>query len=1056
MSPSILDRALNVGEAKKFKAYQKRVALINAFEGELEQDTDAELRERMDALRSRAAEGESLDALLPECFAIVRETGKRKMGMRHFDVQMIGGMVLHDGCIAEMKTGEGKTLTATLAVVLNSLAVRSPISDRSGQAHKQDRADPDPDFAEYPDLVDPDSAIDPEAVEEEMIDDSASADSPALNGVSANGHDSRSGSATAPDPDARTDGTGDGSGGGGGGGGSLSRRGVHVVTVNDYLARRDAEWMRPIYDALGVSVGVLQNMQPYDEKQQAYACDVIYATNSELGFDYLRDNMAKDLSEKVQRGHWFAVVDEVDNILIDEARTPLIISGAPEQAADLYVKFARLAPRMTVGKTPEGMDTRMKKGFLADFDFEIDEKHKSVSITEQGVAKAEKFLGIDHLYRAENGHLVNHLIQSLRAQALYKRDVDYAVVDGEVKIIDEFTGRILDGRRWSEGLHQAIEAKEGVSVQEENQTLATITYQNYFRLYDKLAGMTGTALTEATEFMKIYELPVVQVPTNMPMVREDRNDQVYKTRDGKWNAVVNEIGARHESGQPVLVGTISVEVSELLSERLKKRGIEHAVLNAKPEHAAREAETVAEAGQPGAVTIATNMAGRGVDIKLGGNPEHLAGQALAKEGIEPEHEDYEGRMKEILPELERRVEEDRERVMAAGGLFICGTERHESRRIDNQLRGRAGRQGDPGESRFFLSAEDDLVRLFAGDRIYRILDKLGGVDEQGNEEPIEAGMLSKQIEKAQKKVEEQNFLQRKHVLEYDDVANEQRRVIYAYRDEVLEGKPIGEEARREVLNTIERTIEQYTPGDFMEDWDLDGLFTALGQFFQLDLSDEDLDPEKVDRISLTDSVTELAIERYNARERELGEELMGALERFLLLQIIDERWREHLFDMDYLREGIHLRGFAQLDPLVAYKNEAFTLFGDLMSSVWADYTRMIFNVQVNVENENGGGQAGGQAPPIPAFAPGGSSTRAGRVSYSGGQSAMGAGAIAAAAAAGGIQQGGEQAYAENGGEGELEALPVVEQRVVDHEHEVGRNDPCWCGSGKKFKKCHGS
>ena len=425
---------------------------------------------------------------------------------------------------------------------------------------------------------------------------------------------------------------------------------------------------------------------------------------------------------------------------------------------------------------------------------------------------------------------------------------------------------------------------------------------------------------------------------------------------------MNEIAARHESGQPVLVGTISVEVSELLSEQLKQRGIEHAVLNAKPEHAAREAETVAEAGQPGAVTIATNMAGRGVDIKLGGNPEHLAGQALAKEGIGPEHEDHERRIGEILPELERRVEEDRERVMAAGGLFICGTERHESRRIDNQLRGRAGRQGDPGESRFFLSAEDDLVRLFAGDRIYRILDKLGGVDEEGNEEPIEAGMLSKQIEKAQKKVEEQNFLQRKHVLEYDDVANEQRRVIYAYRDEVLEGKPIGEEARREVVNTIERTIEQYTPGDFMEDWDLDGLFTALGQFFPLDLSDEDLDPEKVDRISLTDRVTELAIERYNAREEELGEELMGALERFLLLQIIDERWREHLFDMDYLREGIHLRGFAQLDPLVAYKNEAFTLFGDLMGSVWADYTRMIFNVQVNVEERERwrAGAAGGQ------------------------------------------------------------------------------------------------
>jgi preprotein translocase subunit SecA len=969
--PSLLDRALNVGEAKKFKTYQKRVALIGAFEAELEHDSDAELRERMDVLRQRASDGESLDALLPECFAIVRETGKRTMGMRHFDVQLIGGMALHEGQIAEMKTGEGKTLTATLAVVLNSLAVR-------------DARPPEPGEPDRP----------PE------------------------------------------------------------RKGVHLVTVNDYLARRDAEWMSPLYDALGVSIGVLQNMQPYEEKQRAYACDVVYGTNSEFGFDYLRDNMAKDLGEKVQRGHYFAIVDEVDNILIDEARTPLIISGAPEQAADLYVRFARLAPQMKVGKTPEGMDPRTKKQFMADFDFEVDEKQKTVAISEQGVAKAERFLGIDHLYRAENGHLVNHLIQALRAQALYKRDVDYAVIDGEVKIIDEFTGRILDGRRWSEGLHQAVEAKEGVSVQEENQTLATITYQNYFRLYDKLAGMTGTALTEATEFMKIYDLPVVQIPTNMEMVREDRNDQVYKTKEGKWNAVVKEIAARHENGQPVLVGTISVEVSELLGERLAKRGIKHTVLNAKPEHAALEAETVAEAGQPGAVTIATNMAGRGVDIKLGGNPEHLAAQQLAREGVELANADeYERRMKEILPEVERKLADSREQVVAAGGLFICGTERHESRRIDNQLRGRSGRQGDAGESRFFLSAEDDLVRLFAGDRIYRILDKLGGVDEEGNEEPIEAGMLSKQIEKAQKKVEEQNFLIRKRVLEYDDVMNEQRRVIYKYRDEVLEGKSIGEEARAEVAKVVERTIDQYTPGDFIEDWDLDNLFTALGQLFPLDLGSEDLDRDTVDRNSLSDRIVDMALERYNAREQELGEELMGALERFLLLQIIDERWREHLFDMDYLREGIHLRGFAQIDPLVAYKNEAFNLFGDLMNSVWSDYARMIFNVQVNVENQNGGGGAGGSS--IPPFAAAGNATRAGRVSYSGGHSAAGAGALAAAAAAAGV--GGASAQAAFGDDGqEAEALPVVAQRVLDDEHQVGRNDPCWCGSGKKFKKCHGA
>src|SRR3954447_14498329 len=643
----ILDRALNVGESKQFKQYEKRVALINAFEPELELETDEELRERFDALRERAAGGEDLDELLPECFAITREASKRTLGMRHFDVQMVGGMVLHGGAIAEMRTGEGKTLTATLPVVLNS----------------------------------------------------------------------------------------------------LSGKGVHLVTVNDYLARRDAEWMGPIYEFLGIRVGILQNMQAYEDKQYAYACEVTYGTNSEFGFDYLRDNMATSLQEKVQNGggfdeeagkpitgHAFAIVDEVDNILIDEARTPLIISGAPEQAADLYLRFAKLARTMESGKKPEGMDPRTKKEFVADFDFEFDEKHKQVAVTERGVEKAERFLGIDHLYRAENGHLVNHLHQALKAESLYKRDVDYAVIDDEVKIIDEFTGRILDGRRWSEGLHQAVEAKEGVAIQEENQTLATITYQNFFRMYTKLSGMTGTALTEATEFMKIYKLPVVQVPTNRPMVRRDRNDQVYKTKDGKWTALLNAIKERHELGQPILVGTISVEVSEMISRRLDKMGIAHAVLNAKPEHAAREGDTVAEAGRPGAVTIATNMAGRGVDIKLGGNPEHQTQLELRNLGLAPGDPDYEERFAEILPKVEERVASDHDKVLEAGGLFICGTERHESRRIDNQLRGRAGRQGDPGESRFFLSAEDDLVRLFAGDRIYKILDRLGTVDEEGNEE----------------------------------------------------------------------------------------------------------------------------------------------------------------------------------------------------------------------------------------------------------------------------------------------------------------------------------
>jgi len=954
----LLDRALNVGESKRFKEYEQRVALINAFEPELELDTDEELRERMDALRERGRNGESLDDLLPECFAIVRETGKRTMEMRHFDVQLIGGMVLHGGNIAEMKTGEGKTLTATLAVVLNS----------------------------------------------------------------------------------------------------LGGKGVHVVTVNDYLARRDAEWMFPIYHALGVQVGVLQNMQPYEDKQMAYAADVTYGTNSEFGFDYLRDNMATSLEEKVQHGgrldedgkpitsHPFAIVDEVDNILIDEARTPLIISGAPEQAADLYAKFARLAPQMQSGKAPEGMDPRAKREFVADFDYEFDEKHKTVAITEQGVAKAEKFLGIDHLYRAENGHLVNHLIQALKAESLYKRDVDYAVIDNEVKIIDEFTGRILEGRRWSEGLHQAVEAKEGVRVQEENQTLATITLQNYFRLYDKLAGMTGTALTEATEFMKIYELGVVQIPTNKPMVRNDRNDQVYKTKDGKWSAVVREIVERHQREQPVLVGTISVEVSELLSEQLRRHGIPHTVLNAKPEHAEREGEIIAEAGQPGAVTIATNMAGRGVDIKLGGNAEHLTRLELAKLGLEPGDPDYDARFKDVLPAIEARVEESREKVVDAGGLFICGTERHESRRIDNQLRGRSGRQGDPGESRFFLSAEDDLVRLFAGDRIYRILDRLGTTDDEGNEEPIEAGMLSKQIEKAQKKVEEQNFLIRKRVLEYDDVMNEQRRVVYAYRDEVLEGRDMGGPAREEVANVIERTVDEYMASDYMEDWDLDGMFVAMEDIWPVGIGADEVRREQWDRNELVERLSNDAIALYDEREKELGDELMRALERYLLLQIIDQRWREHLYDMDYLREGIHLRGFAQIDPLVAYKNEAFELFQDLMNTIWSDFARMIFHVEVEVQGPNGGA-------PQSYEAPGGSQTRGGRVSYSGGVGTTQPSALAAAAAGGGVAGMAAEGYAEE----EDPAIPQpVQQRRVEAAEQVGRNDPCWCGSGKKFKKCHGA
>ncbi|HVF79488.1 MAG TPA: preprotein translocase subunit SecA [Solirubrobacteraceae bacterium] len=939
---ALLDRALRMGEAKQFKQFEKRVARINDFEPELELESSDELRARIDALREQARNGAKLDDLLPETFAIVRETGTREMSMRHFDVQMIGGMVLHNGSIAEMKTGEGKTLTATLAVVLNS----------------------------------------------------------------------------------------------------LPGTGVHLVTVNDYLARRDAEWMSPIYLALGMKVGVLQNMQAIPDKLDAYGADVTYGTNSEFGFDYLRDNMAASLEEKVQRGHPFGIVDEVDNILIDEARTPLIISGSPEAAGDMYGQFAKLAKRMVPGKKPEGMDPRMKKDYEADYDFEFEEKHKTVAVTEQGVAKAERFLGISHLYKAENGPLVNHLQQALKAESLYKRDVDYAVIDGEVMIIDEFTGRILEGRRWSEGLHQAIEAKEGVHVQEENQTLATITLQNYFRLYEKLAGMTGTALTEATEFMKIYKLSVVEIPTNRNMIRQDKNDQVYKTKGGKWSAVSREIIERHEAGQPVLVGTVSVEVSELLSEDLKQRGVKHVVLNAKPEFAEREGEIVAEAGQPGAVTIATNMAGRGVDIKLGGNAEHLTELEMKKLGLKPGDPDYDERFADVLPKIEARVEADRQKVLDAGGMYIVGTERHESRRIDNQLRGRAGRQGDPGESRFFLSAEDDLVRLFAGDRIYKILDRLGTVDEEGNEEPIEAKMLTNQIEKAQKKVEEQNFLQRKRVLEYDDVMNEQRRIVYKFRDELLEGKDMGEQVRAEIGNVIERTISEFTPGDYIEDWDIDGMVTALDDMFPVSMLDaDDLSPEQTDRELLGNRITDDAIELYDAREQELGDEIMRAVERYILLQFIDTRWREHLYDMDYLREGIHLRGFAQIEPIVAYKNEAFTLFQDLMDTIWADFTRMVFNLEFEAVEE-------GEEQTAERYETSGTSTRPGRVSYSGGSAAEPS-ALAIAAAGGG--SGVAEEYYEEG-----ELPPPVAQRVLAEEEQVGRNDPCWCGSGKKFKKCHGA
>jgi preprotein translocase subunit SecA len=939
----MVTKVLRVGEGRKFKSYEKRAETINGIEPEMELLEDSELREEADSLRKRAAEGESLDDLLPDAFALTREAARRSIGQRHYDVQLIGGMALHDGAIAEMKTGEGKTLTATLAAFLNSLGSS-----------------------------------------------------------------------------------------------------VHIVTVNDYLARRDAEWMKPIYDMLGVSVAAIQEGDDHATRQRKYACGVVYGTNSEFGFDYLRDNMADSLEHCVQPGHHFAIVDEVDNILIDEARTPLIISGAPEQAAQTYYTFARLARQMNGVQAKDRLRSlgESKDTSEADYDYEYDEKHKTVAPTERGVKRAEEFLGVDNLYLGEHGSLVNHLVQSLKAEALYKKDTDYAVIDGEVKIIDEFTGRILDGRRWSEGLHQAVEAKEGVAIGEENQTLATITLQNYFRLYDKLSGMTGTALTEATEFMKIYKVPVVEIPTHRPMIRADQNDQIFKTKDGKWKAVLEEITARHEKGQPILVGTVSVEVSEMIADELKRRGIEHAVLNAKPEHAQREGELIAQAGRKGAVMIATNMAGRGVDIKLGGDPEQLAIHELKKKGIAPGDDGYEEALAAKLAEREPLCAAEAEEVCELGGLFICGTERHESRRIDNQLRGRSGRQGDPGETRFFLSAEDDVIRLFAGDRIYKILDRLGPVDEEGEEMPLEAGMLTKTVENAQKKVEEQNFLIRKRVLEYDDVMNEQRRVVYRYRREILEGRDMSEVARDEMEGVIERLVDTYMPGDILEEWDLGELDTQLRQVWPVGVEVGSMAPETVDREKLKDELDDDLMNAYDEREQLFGEELMRFLERSILLQVIDNRWREHLYDMDYLREGIHLRSFAQIDPLVAYKNEGFAMFEELMYSIWEEFSKLIFHVEVEIDPSQARQQ----------FAPNGGDTPA--LAYSGGTLDGQPSALqqVAAGAGGGI----EAIAAPTGEQGGNGVTEVVETVVKDERENIGRNDPCWCGSGKKYKKCHGA
>jgi preprotein translocase subunit SecA len=852
------------------------VEQVAALEPEISALSDSALRAKTDEFRKRLTEGETLDDLMPEAFAVAREAAKRATGMRPFDVQVMGAVVLHQGSIAEMKTGEGKTLVATMPVYLNALA---------GQ-------------------------------------------------------------------------------------------GVHLVTVNDYLAGRDAAWMGPVYEFLGLKVAALQNNMEAAERRDAYLADITYGTNTEFGFDYLRDNMVLRADQQVQRGHFFCIVDEVDSILIDEARTPLIISGPGERAAKTYYDFARIARRLKPGEAED-----------ESADYEIDEKKRTVSITEQGLARVEQELGVDNIYEDLSGQLVNHLMQALRAAALFKRDVDYLVTDGEVKIIDEFTGRILEGRRYSEGLHQAIEAKEGVRIKEENQTLATITLQNYFRLYEKIAGMTGTAATEADEFREIYKMEVVVVPTNEPMVRDDRNDLIYKTEKAKFQAAADLIADCYKRTQPVLVGTISVEKSERLSEMLKRRGVPHEVLNAK--YHAKEATIVAQAGQPGAVTIATNMAGRGTDIKLGGG------------------------------------------VVEAGGLFVLGTERHEARRVDNQLRGRSGRQGDPGVSQFVISLEDDLLRIFGGDRVHGLMDRLG-LEESV---PIEHSWISRSVESAQKKVEEQNFQIRKRVLEYDDVMNKQREVIYGQRQRILSG----DDLREDVLTIIERILrDQVTlftgTSRFSEEWDLEELLTTLRGFFPTTLTLKKLgDPTELDAEELADMVVEDAMKVYEAKEERFGAEAMSEMANWVLLRTIDSKWRDHLYEMDYLREGIGLRALAQRDPLVEYKNEGFKLFQDMMESIQVDFVRYLYHLEIVKEEES-------QSAPVRQLA------------YSGGgdggltQNFAG---TAAAARQAGVADSSAEAYEA----AQSATRTVVAPRSVT---KVGRNDPCPCGSGKKYKKCCGA
>ena len=838
--PALLDRLLRAGEGKIVRRLSGLAAQVNAIEDDFVAMSDAELRAQTDEFKERLADGETLDSLLPEAFATVREAAKRTLGQRHYDVQLMGGAALHLGNIAEMRTGEGKTLVGTLPAYLNA----------------------------------------------------------------------------------------------------LTGKGVHIVTVNDYLAERDSEWMGRVHRFLGLSVGVILANQKPDERRRQYECDITYGTNNEFGFDYLRDNMAWSKEDLVQRGHNFAIVDEVDSILIDEARTPLIISGPADQATKWYQEFARLVPSLKRGEHESGQG-----------DYEVDEKKRTVGILESGVEKVEDYLGIDNLYDSVNTPLVGYLQNALKAKELFKKDKDYVVMNGEVLIVDEHTGRILAGRRYSEGMHQAIEAKEGVAIKDENQTLATITLQNFFRLYDKLAGMTGTATTEAAEFDQIYKLGVVPIPTNRDMQRLDQADLVYKTEEAKFNAVVDDIVEKHEKGQPVLVGTVSVEKSEYLSSQLRKRGIPHEVLNAK--HHEREAAIVAQAGRRGAVTVATNMAGRGTDIMLGGNPEFMADAELRQRGLDPVETpaDYEAAWPETLEKQKKAVAAEHEEVTELGGLYVLGTERHESRRIDNQLRGRSGRQGDPGESRFYLSLGDDLMRLFNAAMVESFLTRFNIPEDV----PIESKMVSNAIRSAQTQVEAQNFEIRKNVLKYDEVLNRQRLVIYEERRRVLEGEDLHEQMRHFLDDVVEGYVTSATSEGFPEQWDLDQLWTALRTLFPITLTVDELVEEVGGEISgltteyLLEEIKADAQAAYDRREATLGDEVMRELERRVVLSVLDRKWREHLYEMDYLQEGIGLRAMAQRDPLVEYQREGYDLFKAMMEGIKEESVGYVFNLEVQVD-----------------------------------------------------------------------------------------------------------